>query len=123
MPDSTQRAELSYFVLGGERYELATSIELEVTREACCWTCYSSKLNLCGFGPQLEDAVEDARQSLANRWLEVVWQDDANLTLPALATKSLLLELLPLAEQDSEHESANHGATSTVTREGSSFVR
>jgi hypothetical protein len=103
MPHSTQRAELSYFTLAGERCELATSIELEVTGDANCWTCYSSKLNLCGFGPMLEDAVEDARQCLANRWLEVVWQDDANLTLPALATKALLLQLLLPAAQVSEH--------------------
>jgi hypothetical protein len=115
MPHSTQRAELSYFTLAGERYELATSIELEVTGDANCWTCYSGKLNLCGFGPTLEDAVEDARQCLANRWLEVVWQDDANLTLPALATKALLLQLLLPGEQVSEHQSSNHGATSTVS--------
>jgi hypothetical protein len=114
MPQATQRAELTYFVLAGERYDLGTSIELEVTCEANCWTCYSSKLNLCGFGPLLEDAIEDARQSLANRWLEVVWQDDAHLTLPALATKALLLELLLPAEQVS--------ATSTVTSHGNSFV-
>lgn len=103
MPHSTQdltpRAELTYFVLDGERYELATSIELEVTHEGNCWTCYSKKLSLCGFGPLLDDAIEDARQCLANRWINVVLQDDANLTARALASKASLLELLPPAQQ------------------------
>jgi hypothetical protein len=86
-------------VLEGERHELTTPLTLEVTHEGNCWTCYHKSLSLCGFGPRLDDAVEDARQCLANRWLDAVSQDDVSLTARGLAAKIFLLELLPSTQQ------------------------
>jgi hypothetical protein len=103
MPEPTQElsvhAQLTYIVPDRDRHELVKAVELEVTNEGNCWTCYNKKLSLCGFGPSVDDAIEDARQCLTNRWRDAVSLNDDTLTARALAAKRALLELLPFPEE------------------------
>lgn len=92
---------ISRFEHAGRRYQLASSITVNVDYRDGLWVYFSEALNLWGYAERREDALRDLHESFDYVYREIAEADDDELDTVAQKLKATLCALRPnLAQGD-----------------------